>query len=109
MDMQKIIEKRLRNYSTNALLDTKTNQSVCVGDRIYRLPDSMIRNLAKQIASDIQKEWKVIARGEVRMLPNLGEYMVGDSDNDETIILKILHYQGKEIEIAVRIIDETKE
>jgi len=101
MDMQKIIEKRLRNYSTNALLDTKTNQSVCVGDRIYRLPDSMIRNLAKQIASDIQKEWKVIARGKVDSASFNGYTINGKLVND--LMDKILNRNfGKEIEIAVR-------
>ena len=104
--MQKIIEKRLRNYSTNALLDTKTNQSVCVGDRIYRLPDSMIRNLASQIASDIQKEWKVVARGKCDDWDNSANGLHIGSDNLYSLANKIrTKFNGKEIEIAVRIVD----
>ena len=78
--MQKIIEQSLRKH------------------RWYKNPYNIeqdIQELKIDIASDIQKEWKVVGKGEVTITK------VGDKD----IIDLFDDYLGKEIEIAVRQID----
>jgi len=90
--MQKIIEDRLKSWYMEGK-DFVTERDLC--------------NIAYLIASDIQKEWKVIARGIVNFDMQMEEFDIGGKD----IYEPIAKYQrdGKTIEIAVRILDETKE
>jgi hypothetical protein len=73
--------------------------------------EKVIDNTIKLIADDIQKEWKVIASGEVEVYKY--HTVIDDLDlgneNDNDLLETINKYSGKTIEIAVRIIDETKE
>jgi hypothetical protein len=52
---------------------------------------------------DIQKEWKVIARGEVRYTNHSG-WMIDYKKIPESFQYAIIPHEGKTIEIVVRII-----
>jgi hypothetical protein len=92
--MQKIIEDRLKSWYMEGK-DFVTERDLC--------------NIAYLIASDIQKEWKVIARGKLQITG----YDISVLDDSEIIYIDTdefwKEYHGKTIEIAVRILDETKE
>ena len=112
--MQKIIEKRLRE-NIKAEYDRMQYHFLVVHSHIAETPEEAFNNTIKQvasdIASDIQKEWKVVASGEV--IDDVG-YKIEVKGNlfhpAMTKIFKDLgQYKGKTIEIAVRILDEIKE
>ncbi len=110
--MQKIIEERLFDlFNVRESIPEGNREEGQVTTFIKLATLNELHSLSQLIADDIKKEWKVIASGEVEVYKY--HTVIDDLDlgneNDNDLLETINKYSGKTIEIAVRIIDETKE
>jgi hypothetical protein len=111
--MQKIIEKRLREWGVEDKIsyligqDNKGNvHSMCNPIKNIK----KISELSQLIASDIKSEWKVVAIGRIKNAEFgfCNKLTINFKNLPDKLGIGLME-SGKKYEIAVRILDETKE